>query len=274
LDKKPIFRQISPSKQNNKSFNYHIVSRCHITVIFSLYHSAMTNPSTSAPTAARTLTTKMDRSRAIKNRITSMSMAVGGISVIMSIVLIFFYLAYVVYPLFLSAEMEKSASYPLPAATQGKTFHLAIEEQNRIAVRFTEQAKAIFFNIKNGDIVENVDIALPKKTNISSFTTSRLAKGFIAFGLSDGQVIFAQHKYKTRYLAEGKKIIPSLIYPLGEDPIEMNSGEHALTHIGLMHDEEKATLVAYTDDNRLLLNQLVFDDELTDEEDAEAYPVC
>ena len=49
----------------------------------------------------------------------------------------------------------------------------------------------------------------------------------------------------------------------------MDSGEHALTHLGLMHDEEKATLVAYTDDNRLLLNQLVFDDELTDEYDAE-----
>ena len=30
-----------------------------------------------------------------------------------------------------------------------------------------------------------------------------------------------------------------------------------------MHDEEKATFVAYSDDNRLLLNQLVFDEELT-----------
>ncbi len=230
----------------------------------------MSNPSNTAPTPARTLATKMDRSRAIKNRITSVSMAVGGISVIMSIVLIFFYLAYVVYPLFLSAEMEKTTSYPLPAATQGKTLHLAIEEQNRIAVRFTEQAKAIFFNTKTGDVVENINIALPAKTTISSFTTSRLAKGFIAFGLSNGQAIFAQHKYKTRYLPEGKKIIPSLIYPLGENPIEMDSsGKHVLTHIALMHDEEKATLVAYTDDNRLLLNQLVFDDELSDEDNGD-----
>lgn len=221
------------------------------------------------PRPAHTLTTKMDRSRSIKNKITSFSMAVGGISVIMSIVLIFFYLAYVVYPLFLSAEMEKTASYPMPAASQGKTLHLAIEEQNRIAVRFTEQAKAIFFNVKTGDVVENINIALPAKTNITSFSTSRLAKGFVAFGLSNGQVIFAQHKYKTRYLAEGKKILPSIIYPLGKTSIEMDSTRHALTHIGLMHDEEKATIIAYTDDNRLLLNQLIFDDELSDEEDAD-----
>ena len=231
----------------------------------------MSETSNPTPTPARTLTTRMDRSRAIKNRVTSISMAVGGISVILSIVLIFFYLAYVVYPLFLSAEMEKTTSYPLPAATQGKTLHLAIEEQNRIAVRFTEQAKAIFFNVTTGDVVENIDITLPTKTNISSFTTSRIAKGYVAFGLSNGQAVFAQHKYKTRYLTEGKKIIPSLIYPLGEDPIEMdNTGKRALIHIGLMHDEEKVTLAAYTDDNRLLLNQLIFDDELSDEEDAEA----
>lgn len=217
-----------------------------------------------APALARALTSKMNRTRAIKNKITSFSMAVGGISVIMAIVLIFFYLAYVVYPLFLSAEMGKAASYPLPAVTQGKTLHLAAEEQNTIAVRFTDQAKAIFFNINTGDVVENVNIALPEKTTVSSFSTSHLAKGFIAFGLSNGKVIFSQHKYQTRYLPEGKKIIPSVVYPLGELPIEMDeTGKHALTHVGLMHDEEKATFAAYTSDNRLLLNQLVFEEELT-----------
>ncbi|MFK5913030.1 MAG: ABC transporter permease subunit [Woeseiaceae bacterium] len=229
----------------------------------------MSETSSNISMPKRSLTTKMDRSRAIKNRITTIGMAVGGVSVIMSIVLIFFYLAYVVYPLFLSAEMEQTTSYPLPAATQGKTLHLAIEEQNRVAVRFTDQAKAVFFNVKTGNVIENVDIALPAKTKISSFTTSKIAKGFIAFGLDNGKIIFAQHKYKTRYLANSKLILPSIIYPFGDTPIVMDESKHALTHIGLMHDEEKATLVAYTDDNRLLLNQLIFEDELTDEDDAE-----
>ena len=230
----------------------------------------MSNTSHSAPNLERALTSKMNRSRAINNRITSISMAVGGISVILSIVLIFFYLAYVVFPLFGSAEMEKTAKYSLPASEHGKTLHIAIEEQNRVAVRFTEKAKAIFFNVKTGGVIENIDIPLPNKTHVSSFTTSHISKGYIAFGLSNGQAIFAQHKYKTQYTADEKNIIPSLNYPLGESAIELdNMGKHALTNIGLMHDEEKATLVAYTDDNRLVLNQLVFEDELTDEDDAE-----
>lgn len=233
-----------------------------------------TSPSATddAPALARVLTAKMNRSRAIKNKFTSFSMAVGGISVIMAIVLIFFYLAYVVYPLFLSAEIEKTNNYPLPAASQGKTLHLAIEEQNTIAARFTEQAKAVFFNVQSGQLEQTIDIPLPAKTKVSSFTTSRLNKGFVAYGLSNGQVIFAQHKYQTRYLAEGKKIIPSLFYPLGSSPINMGDNEqHALIHIGLMHNEEKATFVAYTDDNRLLLNQLFFDDELSADAEETGY---
>ena len=224
--------------------------------------------SSEASALAHALTSKMNRARAIKNKITSISMAVGGISVIIAIVLIFFYLAYVVFPLFLAPEMERTTQYPTPAVTEGKTLHLAIEEQNSIAVRFTDQAKAIFFNVKNGQVEESVDVELPEKSKITSFTTSRLAKGFVAYGLNNGKVVFAQHKYRTTYFDNIKKVVPSIAYPLSNTPITLDpTGKHALTHLGLMHDEEKATFVAYTDDNRLLLNQLVFDEEM--EEDSE-----
>lgn len=220
---------------------------------------------------ARTLTAKMNRSRAIKNKITTISMGIGGVSVIVAIVLIFFYLAYVVFPLFLPPEMKQTSEYSLPAPDQGKTLHLSVEEQNTIGVRFTEQAKAVFFSAPTGKVVESVKIKLPVKTTISSFSTSRLNKGFITFGLSNGKMIFAEHRYKTLHLPEGKTIVPALVYPLGDKPIAMDpEGQEPLTHIGMMHDEEKATFVAYTEDNRLILNQLVFESELGNEDTDEA----
>ena len=229
-------------------------------------------PSNEASALAHALTSRMNRARAIKNKITSVSMAVGGISVIIAIVLIFFYLAFVVFPLFLAPEMEKSTQYPTPAVAEGKTLHLAIEEQNSIAVRFTDQAKAIFFQLDNGQIEKTVDIELPQKSKVTSFATSRLARGLMGFGLNNGQIVFTQHKYRTTYIDDIKKVVPSLVYPLGDTPIEMDtSGKHALTHIGMMHDEERATFVAYTDDNRLLLNQLEFDDELSDDSEDVSY---
>ncbi len=221
---------------------------------------------------AHSLTAKMNRARAIKNKITTVCMGVGGISVIIAIVLIFFYLAYVVFPLFLAPEMERTTQYPIPAAAEGKTLHLAIEEQNSIAVRFTEQAKAIFFNVNNGQVEQTVNLALPRKSSITSFATSTLAKGYLALGLNNGKILFTRHKYKTTYVDDIKRIVPSIVYPLGEDPIEIDAtGKHALTHVGMIHDEEKATFVAYTDDNRLLLNQLIFDEELEDDSEELTY---
>lgn len=221
---------------------------------------------------AHSLTAKMNRARALKNKITTISMAVGGVSVIIAIVLIFFYLAYVVFPLFLAPEMERTTQYPVPAVTEGKTLHLAIEEQNSVALRITNKAKAIFFDVKNGKPEEIITMPLPAKSKISSFATSRLAKGYFAFGLTNGKVLFAQHQYRTTYINDNKKVNPYLVYPLGDTPIEMDpTGKHALTYIGMMHDEEKATFVAYTDDNRLLLNQLVFDEELEDDSEELGY---
>lgn len=84
--------------------------------------------------------------RQIKDRIMTWSMGLGGISVIVAIVLIFFYLLYVVYPMFIPAHMERASEYTMPAADQDKTLHLAIEEQNELGARFTEKGTVIFFN--------------------------------------------------------------------------------------------------------------------------------
>jgi len=149
-----------------------------------------TSTASEALALVRALNNKVKRTRSIKNKITSFSMAVGCISVILAIVLLFFYLAYVVVPLFYSPEMEKTSNYPIPAAAEGKTLHLAVEEQNTIAVRFTDQAKAVFFNVKNGQVVESVDLSLANTSKVSSFTTIRFSKGFFVVGLGNGKVLF------------------------------------------------------------------------------------
>ncbi|KHD05984.1 hypothetical protein PN36_04735 [Candidatus Thiomargarita nelsonii] len=49
-------------------------------------------------------------------------MTLGGISVIFAIVLIFFYLLYVVFPLFMPASMNKIQHFSIPTAA-GETLH-------------------------------------------------------------------------------------------------------------------------------------------------------
>jgi hypothetical protein len=54
---------------------------------------------------------------------------------------------------------------PLPAVmlrlrkSLGKTVLLAMEEQNEVAVRFTDQGEAVFFAVKTGTIISHKKIA-------------------------------------------------------------------------------------------------------------------
>ena len=54
------------------------------------------------------------RWRYLKDRFARWGVAVGGLGVIVAILLIFFYLAYVVLPLFAPAKVDSLGSYALP----------------------------------------------------------------------------------------------------------------------------------------------------------------
>ena len=54
--------------------------------------------------------------RLLKDRLFALVMAVGGVSVIVAILLIFFYLFYVVVPLFGGADITPRASFDTPPA--------------------------------------------------------------------------------------------------------------------------------------------------------------
>ena len=111
---------------------------------------------------------RYQRWRLIKDNVAGKGVIIGGLGVIVAIVLIFFYLLYVVFPLFESAESEFVSQYDVPEITSGKTLLLAMEEQNEIAVRFTNQGKAIFFSVATGKTILVETLAIPEGTEITS----------------------------------------------------------------------------------------------------------
>ena len=89
------------------------------------------------------------RIRALKDRLTGWYVLIGGLAVLATITLIFFYLAYVVMPLFKGAELSESAvQSPAWLQDAGKPLLLAIEEQNQIGLRISDQGEALFFALK------------------------------------------------------------------------------------------------------------------------------
>lgn len=184
--------------------------------------------------------------RALKDKLASGGIAFGGISVIVAILLIFFYLLYEVAPLFESAKIERwqennQEVAPYAAPGTGKTLYLTMEEQAEIGLRVTDAGKMIFFNTRNGEVVKEESITLPEGVSVTSFALASEYSGIFALGLSNGQVQVFQHKYKSTYPNGIRVITPGMEYPLGAEPIQVSDGPVEV--LSLNGEEDSWTLI-------------------------------
>lgn len=119
------------------------------------------------------------RMRALKDRLTRWYVLVGGLAVLAAITLIFFYLAYVVLPLFQGAELtSKKALEPTWLQQDaGKPLMIALEEQNQVGMRVSDKGQALFFDTKTGNELKRVELPVPQTPRSRpSVLTSRAAR--------------------------------------------------------------------------------------------------
>ncbi len=191
----------------------------------------------------------------------------GGNFVIVAILLIFIYLMYVVAPMFESAEAESVATYALPGS--GKTLSLAMEEQNEVAMRFTDAAEAIFFKADSGDIINRFALALPADSSITSFYMAGSNSSTAAYATDKGQVLLASHQYRISYPNDKRLITPVIEYPLGEQALQIDPEKQAIVQFVFQLGEEGHSFVARTVDGRLLLTRFSKEGSALDEDEAE-----
>ena len=113
--------------------------------------------------------------RLLKDAFARYAVVLGGLGVIAAIVLIFFYLLYVVMPLFAPASVAAITQYEVPDKTSGNTVLLETEEQNEVAVRFTDTGQLVFFSTATGQHLLSQTVAIPELARVSSFGQSNSA---------------------------------------------------------------------------------------------------
>lgn len=187
------------------------------------------------------------RIRALKDRVTRWYVAVGGLAVLAAITLIFFYLAYVVAPLFQGASLTVQA--PLNAAWMqdaGKPLMLTVEEQNRIGMRVSDKGEMIFFDITDGTELQRLSVPLPPGASVVSIGKDQPGAPLIALGLSNGQVLIFRHTYATTYPGNQKTITPSIAWPYGETPVVLDDQGRPVEHVTVTADGEHLKLAGAT----------------------------
>ena len=199
-----------------------------------------------------------------KDRIATVSISLGGLSVLGALLLIFFYLLYEIMPLFTSAELNVADNYPVPAqVSDAKPLLLAVEEQAEVAMRLDRKGRVVFFNAADGQVLVNQDLPLPAGRIITAFSIDTDANHVFALGLDDGTAIIARHNYKLSYPDNKRVITPSIDYPYGTQPLRLS--DSALRTLALRSSDSGLLIVASTDANMVAKRLSREEDFLTEE---------
>ncbi|PWB32214.1 phosphate ABC transporter permease [Pseudomonas sp. SDI] len=175
------------------------------------------------------------RLRALKDRLTRWYVLVGGLAVLAAITLIFFYLAYVVVPLFQGATLttKKALEPTWLQQDAGKPLMIALEEQNLVGMRVSDKGQALFFDTKTGAELARVELPVPAGTQVASIGADQPGNPLVVLGLSNGKALVFSHSYKITYPDNKKTISPAIDYPYGQDAFTLDDEGRALEHVSL-----------------------------------------
>ncbi len=199
------------------------------------------------------------RWRQIKDGMTTATITGGGVGVLLSILLIFFYLLYEIMPLFESAEIEQKENYSL--AVDGAPLYLAMEEQAEVAFRLAGSGEAMFFSTDSGEIISRRQ--LPIASSVSSFALESEESRVFALGMSDGSALIAKHDYRVSYPGDKRLITPRLSFPFGQETLQIS--DSALSQLAV-RDSEEALVVVAVANNHLVGRRWTKEEDFLSEE--------
>ncbi|MDO9073866.1 MAG: ABC transporter permease subunit [Rubrivivax sp.] len=181
-------------------------------------------------------------------------MTVGGISVIVAVSAIFFYLASVVVPLFTPPGVDNRQQYTAPGPADQPTLAYSGEEQREIGSRIGTQGAITFFRFDTGAVLAETQVPVPPGAQITSASLGEARSYSQGFGLSNGTVVLAKQGFTVTFPDDKRLITPALTYPLGEAPLPVDPQGRPITLLGIQQTDDGSTIVALTDDRRLFVS--------------------
>jgi phosphate transport system permease protein len=174
------------------------------------------------------------RVRAFKDRLARWCVSIGGLAVLGAITLIFFYLAYVVLPIFRGAELQPQAAVqPTWLASAGEPLLMTVEEQNQIGMRLARDGRIQFFDAQSMAPLNRVELPLPAGSEVVSVGEDQPGSHRITLGLSNGQALVFEHSYRLSYPNDVKTITPVIAYPFGDKALTLDPQGRPLEHMGI-----------------------------------------
>lgn len=184
----------------------------------------------------------MQRRRQLKDRLANATIALGGVSVIVAIALIFFYLLFEVWPLFRDADFKRPAA---AVATESPALYLDADEYNQSGIRVLADGQWQRIDAATGKVEASARLPLPEGVTVTAVRTGTVLSRLVGVGLSNGQLLVIKPAYDVETDDEGRRTVtPQVKFPYGEAPITINADGTPLRSFYLHGNEGGLKLLA------------------------------
>jgi len=200
-----------------------------------------------------------DRVRNFKDRLFALIMGVGGVSVIGAILLIFFYLLFVILPLFGSASIEKGYVFEPPR--EQKSLLVDIDEYAEIALNIYQDGIVMFSSLLDEKPIKSEQFLSFQDSaeSIRAISRGDPASRIYTAGTSGGRAVLFRAEYELTYPNDRRVVIPSIEYPLGRDPILLDLARKEVRLITGQFAEGAGAIASVSEDGRLSITSLSFE---------------
>ena len=180
------------------------------------------------------------RRRRLKDRLANITIGFGGMFVIVAIAVIFFYLLFEVWPLFKSAEFEKTHSY---SNVQQQVSFVDMDEYSSTGMRLLPAGEMQFFRVSDGAPLGASQLPVPAGVAIVSVQRGAVLGGLVGVGLSNGQIIVFSPNYGVEYGENHvRKVNPGLRFPYGNAALTLDDGGQPVRNFALRGSSSDSAL--------------------------------
>ncbi|WP_051206942.1 ABC transporter permease subunit [Pseudidiomarina sediminum] len=194
--------------------------------------------------------------RLFKDRAARWGVSFGGIMVLVALLLIFFYLLYVIEPIFRGVEVNHVRSFKSPSE---QVVAMGMEEQSEIGYQLTADGALVYFAMQDKPASEwqagqeLLRAQLTEQTP-TAFTKTQPQNNRYAFALPGGSVQIVQPKFASRFV-DGKRYTEPRFDGVNDDDIlQVDPQGQDITKLAYEFDGESKLFAMQTVDERVLVN--------------------
>lgn len=191
-------------------------------------------------------------SRLLKDKLAKYGVMTGGVMVLCALLLLFFYLLYVVAPVFQSAHIKPRQS-SITTPTQYSA--LGIEEQSEFVYAITDSGQFDFYSLAEQRQIKSYQSQL--RGDPIAFSQSIAQQSLYAFTNNSGQVTVVKPFFKVDFTDGKRQQIPVIHYPFGKQPVQLDNTEvFTVEQLALAQDEDTLGILYQTQDHRSFFTKI------------------